>query len=962
MGIIVMEIRCKKILPAISFIFTSVIILILFIIKGYAPFGGNSLAYMDANIQYLDFFSYLKDVIAGSNNICYSFSKVLGGTNIGIFSYYLSSPFTLLVVFFAKKDLHTFFDLLILLKLSLTAVTFSFFILKRFAKNFNNDLNLFKYCTVIMLSVSYALSQYTIAQSSNIMWLDGVYMLPLVLLGVYYIVQGKYSLLLSISVTITTFFNWYISGINCLFSAIWLFFEIFCYIAEEGSIDNRPFLKKFFPVIKRYLYSMVLGVCGSAVLFFPTIYAMKNSSRGNLFFGLFKDISVPGIIFSLLQKLKLAFASPYSRILLFCGCFILICFILFLFSKRIHKKTKIIFTCIILATCIVSGIVLFMYKIKTVYVLDGKNLYSLVKEGLSVSGWIPSVIQNYSLGSVSAYGSVSLYCGCFAITGFISCFLTKNILRKIKIIFAGLSVLTVLFFYWNVFFVLFSLLKSVGSYWYRYSHVGIIVILFIAAYFYTSDIHQDNRGGVFIKSSACFCLLQLVLHIIKPVENMQLLVYTIAFVIITALMAAYCIKSRKYILPALTCIIYITVLDVSYNAYLLMDKYHTSDVETYSVYETGAEKQINEIKKKDNSFYRITQTDTRNMGQNRLTAYYNEAFAYNYNSISGYTSSPDDIQRQFLDRLGYRINDENMCIINTSILAADSLMTVKYVISPMDINGLEKIEDIDIINGKYVYKNPYALPVAVIYENKGFDYGNIQNPFEFQNNIYSTLIGRQVELYKPLDFSITQEGDINTGTPLIYSIEIPAGNFSVYGNISWYSEMDSMLNVNNVYSTSYSCWLSPSVFYIPVTCNGSGEKAVIEVKSNVSYDVKYGEEQFYALDLDMLKEISGILADSVPDNIEIENGYVHINTDGHSNQEIYLAVPYDKGWTIYLNGREISAGLAGECMYSIPLSEGNNDIKMVYHCRGLVPGIFVSIISIVLIIFTAIIEKKKLKI
>lgn len=81
-----------------------------------------------------------------------------------------------------------------------------------------------------------------------------------------------------------------------------------------------------------------------------------------------------------------------------------------------------------------------------------------------------------------------------------------------------------------------------------------------------------------------------------------------------------------------------------------------------------------------------------------------------------------------------------MCITNTSIIPADSLMGIKYVISSLDINGLEKIENIDMINGKYVYKNPYALPVAFIYENTDYNYGEVKNPFEFQNSIYSALI------------------------------------------------------------------------------------------------------------------------------------------------------------------------------------------------------------------------------
>lgn len=253
--------KWKRFLPCISFIFTSSIIIILFIIKGYAPFGENSLAWMDANIQYLDFFSYLKDIISGENDILYTFSKTLGGPGIAVFSYYLSSPFNLLVVFFEQKDLHVFFDLLVLLKLSLAALIFSLYLIKRFEANLQNELNFFKCCTIVILSVSYALSQYSIAQCSNIMWLDGVYMLPLTLLGVYYIVQGRRGFLLCSSVALTTIFNWYVSGINCLFSGFWLFFEIFCCMAEERNNKNVPFIRNHFPIIKRYLCAMVLGIC-----------------------------------------------------------------------------------------------------------------------------------------------------------------------------------------------------------------------------------------------------------------------------------------------------------------------------------------------------------------------------------------------------------------------------------------------------------------------------------------------------------------------------------------------------------------------------------------------------------------------------------------------------------------------------------------------------------------------------
>ena len=64
----------------LSFLMTAGILIVLFLINGYAPFGSSSLACNDANLQYLDFFLYFKDVLSGSNSISYTFSKMLGGS------------------------------------------------------------------------------------------------------------------------------------------------------------------------------------------------------------------------------------------------------------------------------------------------------------------------------------------------------------------------------------------------------------------------------------------------------------------------------------------------------------------------------------------------------------------------------------------------------------------------------------------------------------------------------------------------------------------------------------------------------------------------------------------------------------------------------------------------------------------------------------------------------------------
>lgn len=95
--------RGKAVLYSSVFVLTAVSMVILCYLRGIVPFGTKgSMAIMDAQIQYLDFFAYFKDVLNGTQKIGYSFNRTLGGGNIAVFSYYLASPFNLLIAFFRK--------------------------------------------------------------------------------------------------------------------------------------------------------------------------------------------------------------------------------------------------------------------------------------------------------------------------------------------------------------------------------------------------------------------------------------------------------------------------------------------------------------------------------------------------------------------------------------------------------------------------------------------------------------------------------------------------------------------------------------------------------------------------------------------------------------------------------------------------------------------------------------------
>ena len=105
----------------------------------------------------------------------------MGGGNIAVFSYYLASPFNLLVAFLQKGSDPGIFTIVVILKLAMCSLTCSIFLRNRF-----EDLEA---VIIAVLSLGYGLMEYNMDQASNIMWLDGVYMLPLILLGVSKLVR-----------------------------------------------------------------------------------------------------------------------------------------------------------------------------------------------------------------------------------------------------------------------------------------------------------------------------------------------------------------------------------------------------------------------------------------------------------------------------------------------------------------------------------------------------------------------------------------------------------------------------------------------------------------------------------------------------------------------------------------------------------------------------------------------------
>lgn len=319
--------KTKKIgVYILSFALPAVLFLIALAAAGNYPFGDGSFAIWDMKLQYLDFFSWLKRVLSGEASLYYSFGKSLGGNTIGLFAYYLSSPFNLLLLFF--DDIQLFVVVIAALKIGTCGLMFAFFARHRFAE--------LKPVWIILLAACYASMAYNLDQTSNIMWLDGVYMLPLIMLGVYRLAAAGRRGMLYVSVTGAILINWYTAYMCCLFSAFYFLYEKI----RKENFEKKQIKKRYVIPFIHYCITMILAVGSSMFFFLPVIMNLlegKGADAGSFVLGFRCNI------LELLEGLIPGNAGLInsSVLILFCGTLTLAGAVGYFLSRKFTRKEKL---------------------------------------------------------------------------------------------------------------------------------------------------------------------------------------------------------------------------------------------------------------------------------------------------------------------------------------------------------------------------------------------------------------------------------------------------------------------------------------------------------------------------------------------------------------------------------------------------------------------------------------------
>lgn len=322
----------------IAFAIPVLLTYLAYVLFGIYPFGPESVLVLDLNGQYVYYFEAIRDAVWGDGSIFYNWSRNLSGEYMGIIGYYLASPFTWIVILLPRKMILGSLLIMQLCKLGAASVTFCYYLQK--SKGM-------KALHALPFSVLYSMMAYAVIQLIDPMWLDGIVFLPLICLGVEYLIDDGRKLNYIIPLALMCIANFYIGFMVCIFTGLYFFFYLF---AGSDTLRRRHLkaadFKQYGFGILRFGVSTIVALMCAAIMILPVYNALS--------LGKFEFTTAPDYSFALqfqpLQFLPQLMVAQYDSVNvqglpeIYCGILTVLMIPLFYLNGKIKLNKKIGYT------------------------------------------------------------------------------------------------------------------------------------------------------------------------------------------------------------------------------------------------------------------------------------------------------------------------------------------------------------------------------------------------------------------------------------------------------------------------------------------------------------------------------------------------------------------------------------------------------------------------------------------
>ncbi len=895
----------------IAFLLPVIIMYVAYIIFKVYPFGDNCVLVLDLNGQYVYYFEELRDAFwSGDKSFIYSWSRNLSGGYMGIIGYYLASPFTLIVMLLPRTMLLGSLMIMQLTKLGTAAVTFCYFLQK--SKKLPQ-------LHALAFSVLYALCAYGVIQLIDPMWIDGLVFLPLIILGLEYLIDDGRKINYIIPLALMFISNFYIGYMIAIFTFLYfLYYMIFgCQNAEK---KNR--LYEMWQSLLRFGMATIVGLACAAFMLLPVYNALK--------LGKFEftqpDFSY-ATQFNIMDFFSQLMVAQYDSVNvqglpeIYCGLFTLALLPMFYMNKEIKAMKKIGYTML--------AIVLFI----CMYIRP----LDMVWHGFQMPNWLPF---RYSF-------TFSFVLLCMAAETF------KNI-HGIK-------------------------LSAIGG-----TLAGIAAFLLVTE---SRNVEHIATKDIWI----CIALVAVYCGIIFLIRKNEKLFAVVAPILILTVSCGELLYNSSDTLKA-------------EDKEIVYSKRTT----WYNFIDNGREV-TNKLYEYDDGFYRAEKTFHRMVNDNA---------AIGLKGISHSSSVMNARTLKFLEAMGYSTSTFYSRYDGANALI-DSILGIKYSMdrnykSDIGTENYKRLVDAaydPVFSYEYmdeadkervidVYKNPYALSVGFMAdENIKYieRFGN-DNVFNSQNILLSVLSGRTdldlktgqfgeiMEYFKPIEvdpesFVLNNVTTEPYGTGKKYVADA-AGDPTVDMYIPVTSDKPIYSFLKTDFQKSVNLWMSTeqdengqyinhkfvgTYFenhdYHTLALGSFEPGTTINLRMTVANEFTIVNNFFfYEFDEDLFADSINALKENQWNLTETSARHLEGTITASEGQIMMTSIPYEKGWTVKVDGKKVDYREIAEALIGIEISPGEHTVSMTYTSPGLVVGIFLLIIGIGCIVMFYMYDKKNNKV
>jgi uncharacterized membrane protein YfhO len=206
------------------------------------------------------------------------------------------------------------------------------------------------------------------------------------------------------------------------------------------------------------------------------------------------------------------------------------------------------------------------------------------------------------------------------------------------------------------------------------------------------------------------------------------------------------------------------------------------------------------------------------------------------------------------------------------------------------------------------------------------------NSINNMNKIFKDFTGKE-SLFKSIKYK-------NKNVEVFDNYTLVTYTFKTKKDIYYYFDDDNIIS----YSDTINNKGVIKVDDVNTSYNISSTNKVIVFYSH--YDESTKDGLFYTFDSKKFNEGLDYLKTKQVDIKEFKEDYIKAECNTSSNSYIYTSIPYDEGWSVYVNGKRINTYKYKDTFLMFDINEGENIIELKYNIPHFKLGLILSICSL----------------